>query len=226
MSKHMRVMKAFTLKGRMMPYSQLCVHSLDIDALELQLLQQLSCAPDLLPNMKIFLNFDQLDQLPNQKELTNILLLLKRFNICPIAVENLDPKAYQGLSLSFVKKMVKTVAAKSNNLRYDYHIIDHTIRTGQQICVEDAHLIIFGSVNQGSEIMAGGNIHIYGTLSGRAMAGVKGDRNVRIFTQQLQADLIAISGVFTTYHQLPESMVNKGGVCIHLNEGELIYRSI
>ncbi|MBV1878834.1 MAG: septum site-determining protein MinC [Pseudomonadales bacterium] len=74
-------------------------------------------------------------------------------------------------------------------------IISRQIRSGQQV-YSAADLIIIGNVNEGAEVLAQGNIHIYGTLRGRALAGVQGNTKARIFCQQLSAELIAIAGNF------------------------------
>jgi septum site-determining protein MinC len=57
-------------------------------------------------------------------------------------------------------------------------------------------------VSSGAELIAHGNIHIYGPLRGRALAGVNGDRNARIFCQNLEAELIAIAGLYRTSDDL------------------------
>ena len=57
---------------------------------------------------------------------------------------------------------------------------------------------VLGSVASGSEIIAGGSIHVYGTLRGRAMAGTKGDGRARIFCRKNEAELLAINGFYRT----------------------------
>lgn len=73
-------------------------------------------------------------------------------------------------------------------------VIGSSIRSGQTIEFPEGDVTVIGSVGSGAEIVAGGSIHIYGTLRGRAIAGVTGDRNARVFCQNLQAELISIDG--------------------------------
>ena len=73
-------------------------------------------------------------------------------------------------------------------------VVEHTIRSGQQIYAKDTDLIIKGQVSAGAEVIADGNIHIYGTLRGRAIAGAKGDTSARIYCSNLQAELVSING--------------------------------
>lgn len=73
-------------------------------------------------------------------------------------------------------------------------IIHHAVRSGQQVYAPGGDLIILNTVSAGAEILADGNIHVYGTLRGRALAGVKGNTKARIFCQRLEAELLSIAG--------------------------------
>ncbi len=77
-------------------------------------------------------------------------------------------------------------------------MIGQSIRSGQSIVHEAGDVIIIGSVASGAEIVAGGSIHIYGALRGRAIAGLGGSRQARIFCRRLHAELLAIEGVYKT----------------------------
>jgi septum site-determining protein MinC len=68
---------------------------------------------------------------------------------------------------------------------------------------------VLGSVSSGAEIVAGGSIHVYGTLRGRAMAGVNGNSSARIYCQSIEAELIAIDGYYKTAEELDEEMRSK-----------------
>lgn len=75
-------------------------------------------------------------------------------------------------------------------------LITKPIRSGQQVYAEGADLIILASVSQGAELLADGHIHVYGTLRGRALAGIQGNREARIFCHNLEADLVSIAGYY------------------------------
>jgi septum site-determining protein MinC len=85
-------------------------------------------------------------------------------------------------------------------------IIEEPVRSGQ--CVTHAHgdVIVIGSVGSGAEIIAAGSIHIYGALRGRAMAGAYGDESARIFCRKLEAELIAINGLYQTADEIDARM--------------------
>ena len=77
-------------------------------------------------------------------------------------------------------------------------IIETPIRSGQSVVFPEGDVTVLGSVASGAEIVAGGSIHIYGTLRGRAIAGSIGNANARIFCQKLEAELVAIDGLYKT----------------------------
>ncbi len=72
------------------------------------------------------------------------------------------------------------------------------MRSGQSLFFPEGDVTIIGSVASGAEIVAGGSIHVYGTLRGRAMAGTTGNSSARIFCRKLEAELIAIDGFYRT----------------------------
>ncbi len=88
-------------------------------------------------------------------------------------------------------------------------VITRPVRSGQQIYAEGADLIVLAQVSEGAEVLADGHIHIYGSLRGRALAGVKGDESARIFCQQFEAELVAIAGNFVLQEALPKELLKK-----------------
>ena len=87
-------------------------------------------------------------------------------------------------------------------------IITTPVRSGQRVYAAGADLIITAAVSSGAEVIADGNIHVYGTLRGRALAGVKGNRQARIFCHRLQAELIAVAGQYRVNEAIPENLTN------------------
>jgi septum site-determining protein MinC len=77
-------------------------------------------------------------------------------------------------------------------------LIDQPVRSGQSIVFEKGDVTIVGSVASGAEVIAGGSIHVYGALRGRAIAGLTGNNRARIFCRRLEAELLAIDGVYQT----------------------------
>jgi septum site-determining protein MinC len=80
------------------------------------------------------------------------------------------------------------------------------VRSGQSIVFPDGDVTVVGSVGSGAEIVAGGSIHVYGTLRGRAMAGVNGNASARIYCHRMEAELLAIDGYYQTAEEISESL--------------------
>lgn len=89
-------------------------------------------------------------------------------------------------------------------------IIDRPVRSGQQVYAKERDLIVVGGVSPGAEVLADGHIHIYGPLGGRAIAGARGRRDASIFTLALQAELVAVCGIYRTFEEgLPTDLADK-----------------
>lgn len=89
-------------------------------------------------------------------------------------------------------------------------ILDRSLRSGQKVYARGADLIVIGQVSPGAEVIADGSIHVYGPLRGKAMAGARGDTAARIFTTQLDAELVAVAGVYRVVDtRLPADVLNR-----------------
>lgn len=105
-------------------------------------------------------------------------------------------------------------------------LVAEPVRTGQQVYAENADLIVIGTVSEGAELIADGNIHIYASMRGRALAGAKGRRDARIFIHSMQAELVSIAGIYRNFEQqLPEHLYRKP-VQIHLQDDRLVIAAI
>jgi septum site-determining protein MinC len=99
-------------------------------------------------------------------------------------------------------------------------LIDRPVRSGQSIIFEDGDVTVIGSVASGAEIIAGGSVHVYGALRGRAIAGLRAGASARIFCQKLVAELVAIDGLYYTPEHWGEGLHGRA-VQIRLDQGAL-----
>jgi septum site-determining protein MinC len=88
-------------------------------------------------------------------------------------------------------------------------LIESPVRSGQSVVFAEGDVTVLGSVGSGAEIVAGGSIHIYGTLRGRAMAGVNGNAAARIYCQRIEAELLAIDGYYQTAEEISATLRNR-----------------
>ena len=88
-------------------------------------------------------------------------------------------------------------------------LLDSQVRSGQSVIFPEGDITIVGSVSSGAEIVAGGSIHIYGTLRGRAMAGINGNLSARIYCQKIEAELLAIDGYYRTAEEIEAALYDR-----------------
>ncbi|SUB82428.1 Septum site-determining protein MinC [Pragia fontium] len=109
----------------------------------------------------------------------------------PLLTEGKAPKAPKSAPVVAPPPVVKT------------RIISTPIRTGQQIYARDCDLIVTSHVSAGAELIADGNIHVYGMMRGRALAGASGDASCQVFCTQLAAELVSIAGQYWLSDRIP-----------------------
>jgi septum site-determining protein MinC len=99
------------------------------------------------------------------------------------------------------------------------------LRSGQIIYADGRDAIALAAINAGAELIADGNIHIYASLRGRAMAGARGNTDARIYCLKLEADLVSIAGVYLSADELPKQVIGKP-VQVWLRDGELTFSEL
>ena len=145
---------------------------------------------------------------PKQGELKALLARLHKRNVPIMAVEGtgltslgpgMPPLINATSQASDAEPVnVSDVPAKIPAPRAAARVIEGAVRSGQSITFPDGDLTIVGSVSSGTEVVAGGSIHIYGALRRRVVAGSTGNRHARVFCRELEAELLAIDGHYRT----------------------------
>lgn len=100
-------------------------------------------------------------------------------------------------------------------------VIKGPLRSGQRVYARNSDLIVMGVVSRGAEVIADGNIHIYGPLRGKAMAGARGDIAARIFTTGFDAELVAIAGIYRVVDTKLSAELHQKPVVIQLEKDAL-----
>ena len=115
---------------------------------------------------------------------------------------------------------------KSNTVSHITSYHDEILRTGQCLVQDHGDIILNAGINSGSEVIASGNIHIYGSVRGRVIAGAGGNYAARIFCHSLEAELISIAGTYCVADDIPPHMAKKS-VHIYLNDSqELVFEAL
>ena len=129
-------------------------------------------------------------------------------------------------NLEQIAQVEAAVAAKKVHAAHKTSLHNEMLRTGQSMLEEHGDVILTASMNSGSEIIASGNIHIYGHARGRIIAGASGDAKARIFCKSLEAELVSIAGTFCVADDIPKETI-KQPVHIYLNaQQELVFERL
>jgi septum site-determining protein MinC len=151
----------------------------------------------------------------SQSAIAHLIASLEQRNIRVLGIEGVDearlstsmpPLLTGGRPCVLIQNEPKKPEAKPkpNSL-----VHDSPVRSGQSIVFTEGDVTVLGSVGSGAEIVAGGSIHIYGALRGRAMAGVNGNSAARIYCQKIEAELLAIDGYYQTAEDIDTSLRNR-----------------
>lgn len=196
------------------------VKTLDLDAIRSELEAKILKAPAFFENCPVVIGFEMLEEeLHAQFDLQGLIHICHKLHLLPAATrganEALHTKSLALKLASIAKGKEKHVGAVTekpiagqtadNNLAVptsNTKIITAPIRSGQQVYAPGGDLIVLAAVSAGAEVLADGNIHVYGALRGRALAGVKGDESKRIFCSSQEAELMSIAGHFLVDEQL------------------------
>ncbi|MCF1427523.1 MAG: septum site-determining protein MinC [Shewanella sp.] len=212
------------LKGASFTLSVLHLYSTDLDIFATELAAKLSQAPQFFLGAPLVINLSginatELDIQALQQIMKQLQLVLLGFTGANDALAKQIRKA--GLALLKTGKTVVTPPPLPQKTR----IVKQNIRSGQQIYAQSSDLIIFGNVGNGAEVIADGNIHIFGALRGKAMAGAKGNRHAVILARKLEAELVSVAGQYWLSENLTQHTDSTSG-CIRLDGDSLVFETL
>jgi septum site-determining protein MinC len=189
--------------------------------------------PDFFSGEELILDFAPLPAVPASIDWAGLLPLLRRYQLKPIGVCNLDASLWNGArqaGLAIVdvgsrrapppptaapvadaaEPPAAPPAAAPAPPEVATVFVDRPLRSGQQIYARGGDLVLLAGVSPGAEVIADGSIHCYGPLRGRAIAGAQGDTRARIFVTDFGPELVAIAGVFRTFENgIPEAVAGR-----------------
>ena len=196
----------FELKGNLFTLSVLHLYSTDIALLAEQLYVKIAQAPRFFEGAPIAVNLEEIKN--SSLDFVHLKSLIERMSFNAVGVCNGSDEQHTqakaaGLSVLNYSQDAKSAPVKQEapntsivekNVYLPAQVINGTVRSGQQVYAKDRDLIVLGAVSHGAEVIADGNVHIYGTLRGRAIAGAKGIKAACIYCQKLEAELVSIDG--------------------------------
>lgn len=226
------------LKASLLPMTVLELLHFDTETINQELHEKTQQAPDFFENLPVVIDLEKLPS-DAEIPFSELVALCLSFSIKVVAIrggttdQQSSAKA-AGLSVLAKQKERQTPASPEQapsavthvetvevikevevekvviqNQKQQSKMILTPIRSGQQVYAPDGDLIVMASVSAGAEILADGNIHVYGTLRGRALAGVKGDTSARIICQNLEAELVSVAGQYKISEDIDKLLLKK-----------------
>jgi septum site-determining protein MinC len=222
----------FRLKGSVFTAVVLELHQFSEEDFRRELEQKIEQAPQLLRQSPIVINLDKYVGRAADIDLVALVQLCRELGLQPLGVRDrpgfnsvikdaglavLPALAGRGGPVARDNSTAGTPAPRAGEpesykpqaVRVPSKIVTQPVRSGQQIYARDSDLIVMSKVSEGAEVLADGNIHVYGGLRGRALAGVQGDITARIFCHSLEAELLSVAGNFVLSEDVPEQLWKK-----------------
>ena len=176
----------------------------------------LSRSPGFFVGKPVVLDLSAVDL--SRPAISHLLLSLEKRNIRVLGIEGVEPTVIGthmppllsgGRSCAVPQPIADKMTETDTSPAPASLLLDSPVRSGQSIVFPEGDVTVVGSVSSGAEIVAGGSIHIYGTLRGRAMAGVNGNSAARIYCQRIEAELLAIDGFYRTAEEFDAALRNR-----------------
>jgi septum site-determining protein MinC len=238
-----RPLAAFELKGAAVDLVVMALKTIDLDVLDAELAHQTARSPHLFDRDLLAIDLSAVRGLSSDSlDMVRLVDLLRVYKMQPVVVQGGDASQMaQALLLGLMpadltdstttrnaeatrpqqRPAVAPVAAETLAL-----VIDKPLRAGQQVYARGRDVVVLGAVNPGAEVIADGNVHVYSTLRGRAIAGAKGNTQARIFAMCMEPQLISIAGTYrTSEHLLPDG-VQSCPAQVHLEGDKLVIEAL
>ncbi len=220
----------FELKAATFTLPIIRLLGVDMDAVAEQLGDKVDQAPDFFRNTPVVIDLSGLPRGAGEVEFPLLVGLMRGFGMIPVGIRGgtaAQQEAAQAMELAILgDAFTRRPAAPSREPSRSQaspsapvagpaspqatvasqRLVTRPVRSGQRVYAPGGDLSVIAPVSNGAELMADGNIHVYGPLRGRAMAGMKGDTSARIFCQDLQAELISVAGHYRISESIPEEV--------------------
>ena len=183
-------------------------------AFEPDLERQIERSPRFFRNAPVVLDLKGADDFLQVEEFVAAKRTLRGQTLALVGIQNASPAQVEaaaaaelasfGPSAALPKgRMPAAESSRAPATAPKTRLVTQPVRSGVQIYARGSDLVVTAAVSAGAELVADGNIHVYGALRGRALAGARGDLKARIFCSRFEAELVSIAGRYLVSEQLP-----------------------
>jgi septum site-determining protein MinC len=227
----------------------LVVSSNDLTIIDEQLQAKIQLAPEFFKSSPLVLDLQELNKQNVEFDIAQLIELIREAGLLPVGVRGGNGQQNQQvlalgipvysitssavsagnqkqkpINIQTVAEANKDAADSDAQASLKTMLVTQPVRSGQRLYAS-GDLVILAQVSAGAEIMAEGNIHVYSALRGRALAGVRGNAEARIFCSDLQAELVSIAGTYKISEDL-SAVVRGKPVQVYLQNDNLIIKDI
>jgi septum site-determining protein MinC len=222
---------SFELKGSLFTLTVFRLLRDDAGAIATELAEKRAQAPGFFANTPVVIDLEGLEEgcVP---DLAVISGLMRDHGLMPAAVRGggdalREAAAALGLGVLSAAPATKPRAASAAQEppAPTTTIIRRPVRSGQQVYARGGDLVVLAPVSAGSELLADGDIHVYGALRGRALAGVRGNTRARIYCQSMGAELVSVAGNYRVMEDIEGNVMGRPAQA-YLDEDHLVIEAL
>jgi septum site-determining protein MinC len=222
----------FEIKSADLALVALLLKTANVEQIAQGLQAQFSDSPDFFDQDPLLIDLSGLSEADAGQDIdfSSLVRILREYGLMPLAIKggsdaqraaafdaglvDANDARIRRLSMETpVLQATETVATETAPAAPSFSgavVLDRTLRSGQQFYAKGKDLVVLSMVNAGAEVIADGDIHIYSTLRGKAIAGARGKTDARIFAYAMEPELISIAGVYrTSENPLPKEVFGK-----------------
>lgn len=213
--------KAVDIKGNMFTLMSIVLHTADLARIESGIIERVKQAPEFFRHTPVIIDFSRIAA-DAGFEFKQLFKLVRQSEMLPVAVRGIPDELREQLQAAGVP-IVEQAAANTDDeetpsisqlselapTKAQTMIVEKPVRSGQQCYAKDGDLVVLAQSNAAAELIASGNIHVYGVLRGRALCGVDGDTSARIFCSSLEAELVSVAGHYKVLEDIPAAVKDR-----------------
>lgn len=230
------VKRIIDIKGEMSMMNVVHLYQADIDAIEHAIEVKMAEAEAFFKSTALIVDCQSLGEACHSLNFARLFECIKQSGFVPVGIRHLPEACHPDASEAgwAILRSGKTKSTKTASVAIQAEtekqspsgeacvkVIDRPLRSGQQVFAPSGDVVILHQTSAGSEILAGGSVHVYGALRGRVLAGINGDQTARIFCQSLEAELVSIAGCYQLLDDTETSLKGQAAM-IRLVDNKLL----
>ncbi len=197
-------------------------NSIDLELIKRDLAERVLQAPAFFQHTPVIVDFSSIE-ITEEFDFNALFKIVRQHSLLPVAVKGVADEIRERLQKAGVpiveqsgsaakgdsEDKAKLPAGRIEGEPGTTLVVDQPIKAGQQCVAQEGDLVVLATVSHTAELVADGNIHVYGALRGRVLCGVRGNTDARIFCTSLEARLVSVAGRYKILQKIPAAIKNR-----------------